>query len=96
MDTVPNDLIGTREAARILRAHLSLIHRMIADGRLPAYRRQGGERYLVSRGAVEALLVRVVPAPEVVLDQQIEERYARSMARLKAMRGKKSLPQPDP
>lgn len=52
---LPNDLITPREAAGVLAAHLSSVHRWIQTGKLPAYRR--ASRWLVSRADVERMLV---------------------------------------
>jgi excisionase family DNA binding protein len=51
LHSVPEDLVSPREAAKILKLHLASVYRMIADGRLPAWRR-GGMRFFVSRAAV--------------------------------------------
>ena len=55
---LPDDLMTPREAAKLLRCHLSCIHRWIQKGKLPAWR-VNGERYLVSRAALLALVTPV-------------------------------------
>lgn len=53
--SIPTDLLTPREAARLVKAHLSTVHRWIHTGKLRAYRR-GPHRYLVSQADLEALL----------------------------------------
>jgi excisionase family DNA binding protein len=53
---VPDDLITTRQAARILRADPMTVRRWVLRGRLRGWRRGGGQ-YLVSERDVRAQLV---------------------------------------
>lgn len=79
---IPDDLITPREAARLVRAHLSTVHRWIQHGQLPGYRR-GRHRYLVSRADVEGLLNRVQPVGVVATTAQEEREYQETMERLR-------------
>lgn len=51
---LPPDLITPREAATLLRWHITTVYRMIRAGEIPAWRRGRG-RYLVSQKDVERL-----------------------------------------
>lgn len=62
--STPNDLITPREAARLLRAHISLIYRCVQDGRLRAWR-VAGSRYAVSKADVLALVQEVRARPRI-------------------------------
>ena len=61
---LPDDLIRPRDAARLLRCHVSMVYRAIQDGRLAAYR-IAGSRYAVSEAAVLALVQQVRPKARV-------------------------------
>ena len=83
--TLPNDLITPREAARLVRAHVSTVYRWIHGGELAAYRR-GPNRFLVSKEDVEKMVSRVVPemTPAQALSSAEEERrYQEVMQRLR-------------
>lgn len=55
--TIPSDLIGTAEAATLLRCDQSSVTRMIEEGKLKGLRRGEGERapWFVSKAEVVAM-----------------------------------------
>jgi excisionase family DNA binding protein len=79
---LPSDLITPKEAARLLRVHVSTVHRWIRDGRLHAYKR-ATERYLVRRADVEGMVREVVPLPEVTRLTDERRRAEEAVARLR-------------
>ena len=58
----PADLIGTKQAARILKTHLSTIYRLIHSGKLRAWSRCG-TRHLLSEADVREQLRPFTPPP---------------------------------
>jgi excisionase family DNA binding protein len=56
---LPDDLIETKTAARLLKVHVSAIYRWIASGKLPSWR--VGGRHKLSRRDVEAFPQRSGP-----------------------------------
>ena len=63
MDTndLPDDLIDTTEAARLLRCHVATVFRWILAGKLPGWRR--GRRHFVRRADVVAAWTRPKEQP---------------------------------
>lgn len=59
---LPGDLVTPREAARILRVHISTVYRWVLHGQLRGWKRAGW-RYLVSRKDVEGMVAEVVVGP---------------------------------
>lgn len=57
---IPDDLVDTRTAARIVGSHISLIYRAIFDGRLRAWKKAGA-RYWISKADLAGMMRRVVP-----------------------------------
>lgn len=52
---LPSDLIEPKEAAKLIRRHISCIYRLIARGRLKAYK-IAGARYVLSKADVAKLI----------------------------------------
>ncbi len=61
VDAVPDDLIDTKTARRLVKVDLSTLYRWLQSGKLRAWKRVG--RLLVSRSEVLALLRPVEPKP---------------------------------
>jgi len=59
---IPGDLITPNRAARIVKVHISTIHRWIQTSKVCAWRR-GLERYLVSEADVRKMVAPYVPPP---------------------------------
>jgi excisionase family DNA binding protein len=81
MSELPDDLLTPRQAAKIMKTHTSTIIRWVLSGKLRGYR-QAGTRYLISRRDLQAMLVPVVPDPEVELPRTAsQEREAAEAAK---------------
>lgn len=78
---LPADLITPKEAARLIRTHISTIHRWVQSGRLRGWKR--GSRYLISRADVEAMLRPVTPLPELTREKELEKRAEKAMEELR-------------
>jgi excisionase family DNA binding protein len=87
-DKLPDDLIAPKVLARILRVHVSTVHRWIKKAKLRAWRR-GGQRYLISEAEGRALIAPVTVTPSEAPRSRAEEELAaeQATARLKAKWG---------
>jgi excisionase family DNA binding protein len=56
MPLSPDDTVSPKQAARLLKTHVSTIYRLIGSGKLRSFKHPG-TRHLLSRRAVLALLV---------------------------------------
>jgi excisionase family DNA binding protein len=52
MNTIPNDLLTTAEATKLLGCSLPTLYRWIASGRLPSYHRAGSRRFISKADAL--------------------------------------------
>ncbi len=82
-DVPPADLITPRQAARILRRHVSTIFRWIHTSRIRAWK-VGTERFSVSEAEVRAQVRRFRPAPLPAQKDEVNRDHEAAIAYLRA------------
>ncbi|HKI30293.1 MAG TPA: helix-turn-helix domain-containing protein [Gemmataceae bacterium] len=82
-DELPDDLVDSKEAAKILRLALPVLHRWRARGKVRGWRRGG--RWYYSRAELLRMFVPSAPAPSLPPTRgELERRAEAACARLRA------------